>query len=118
MEEEFFLLLNIYIQLFCQWTNRKYEHSQLLDDDDGVEEKEGGWVAGGQWWWWPREEEEEEEIVDACCLPVNSTGMGRANASFTLGNWPRDLEKKTWWRCSHTINTHCFSRICSGIFER
>jgi hypothetical protein len=51
-------------------------------------------------------------------LPVNSTGMGRANASFTLGNWPRDLEKKTWLRRSHTINTHCFSRICSGIFER
>ncbi len=64
------------------------------DDDDGVEEEEegGGWVEDGQWWWWPREE--EEEIVDACCLPVNSTGIGRANASLTLGNWPRVLSRK------------------------
>jgi len=25
-------------------------------------------------------------MVDACCLPVNSTGMGSAKASLTFGN--------------------------------
>ncbi len=94
-KEEFVLLLNVY-NCFVKWTNRNFEHSQLLDDDDDdnegdVEEKEGGWVEDGQWWWWPREE--EEEIVDDCCLPINSTGIGSAKASLTFGNWPQDLDQ-------------------------
>jgi hypothetical protein len=32
------------------------------------------------------EEGEREEIVVVCCLAVNSTGIERANASFTFGN--------------------------------
>ena len=33
-------------------------------------------------------------MVDACCLPVNSTGIGSAKASLTFGNCPRDLDRR------------------------